>query len=89
MPIKDEQKEFRPKVYKTKVPPHIKPLEIKPEKIELYRHSDPSTFSNKEFKSWLLWWETNFSTEDYYKYLSTQVNKNNFKYISKLRWIQK
>ena len=75
VPVKDELKEFRPKVYKTKIPPHIKPLEIKPEKIELYRQSDPTTFSNKEFKTWFTWWQTNLSTEDYYKYISTQVKK--------------
>jgi hypothetical protein len=51
----------------------FQPIEIKPEKIEMFRTGDPSTFSNKEFKHWLEWWENNFSIEDYCKYLSTQV----------------
>lgn len=69
----NDERETRVKNYKTKPPPQIKPLEIKPEKIEIYKKADPSTYNNKEFKNWYTWWQTNLSSEDYFKYLSTQV----------------
>ena len=47
---------------------------IKPEKIELFKTIDPTTLSEKEYKSWYKWWIDNYSTQDYFKYLSTQVN---------------
>ncbi|CAF0769383.1 unnamed protein product [Brachionus calyciflorus] len=57
-----------------KIPSNLKPMDIKPEKIELYKHSDPTTYKNKEFKVWINWWQTYFSSEDYFKYLSTQTS---------------
>ncbi len=63
----------RKNIFKNKQLAIFQSLEIKPEKIEMFRTGDPSTFSNKEFKNWLEWWESNFSIEDYFKYLSTQV----------------
>lgn len=56
-----------------KIPTEVKPMEIKPEKIELYKHCDPTGFKTKEFNVWLRWWKTYFSSEDYVKYLTTQV----------------
>lgn len=59
-----------------KVPAEIKPMDIKPEKIELYKHCDPTELRNKEFNVWLRWWKTYLSSEDYTKYLTTQVFNN-------------
>ena len=55
-------------------PAFIISQEIKPEKIELFKTIDPSTLSEKEYKNWYKWWIENYSTQDYFKYLSTQVN---------------
>lgn len=46
--------------------------ELKPEKVELFRTSDPSTFEKKELKNWFDWWQNSFTSDDYLKYLSTQ-----------------
>lgn len=73
-----EAKKTLAKRSKVKEPPQIFPQEIKPEKIELYRNSDPTTLTNKEFNHWYDWWKDNFTSEDYLKYLSTQVYHTSF-----------
>ncbi len=50
----------------------IKPIAIKPEKIEAFRNNDPTILTDKEFKNWFAWWLKFMDTEDYLKYLSTQ-----------------
>lgn len=40
--------------------------------MELFRTCDPSNFEKKELKNWFEWWQNNFTSEDYLKYLSTQ-----------------
>ncbi|RNA18146.1 coiled-coil domain-containing 87-like isoform X1, partial [Brachionus plicatilis] len=62
------------KTHAKKMPADLKPLDIKPEKIELYKHCDPTEFRNKEFNVWLRWWKTYLSSEDYIKYLTTQTS---------------
>ena len=51
----------------------VKPFEIRPEKIALFKQSNPTTLSTKDFHVWLNWWQTNFTTDDYFKYVSTLV----------------
>ncbi len=51
----------------------VKPFDIRPEKLALFKRSNPTTFATKDFHAWLNWWQTNFTTEDYFKYISTQV----------------
>ena len=46
--------------------------EPKPEKVELYERSDPTRFDSKELKHWYNWWQNNFTSDDYFKYMSTQ-----------------
>lgn len=46
--------------------------ELKPEKVELYERSDPTTFETKELKHWYNWWQNNLTSDDYFKYMSTQ-----------------
>ena len=48
------------------------PQAIKPEKMEQFKNIDPSTLSEKEYKSWYNWWINHYSSQDYLKYLSTQ-----------------
>ncbi len=50
----------------------IVPQAINPEKMEQFKTIDPSTLSEKEYKSWYNWWIENYSAQDYFKYLSTQ-----------------
>jgi hypothetical protein len=52
----------------------INPIEINNEKIEAYKNSDPTTLSDKDFLKWIAWWQTHFSTEDYFKFLASQDN---------------
>jgi len=45
----------------------IVPQAINPEKMEQFKTIDPSTLSEKEYKSWYNWWIENYSAQDYFK----------------------
>lgn len=51
----------------------IKPMEPTPERIKMLESMDPTKINKKEFKSWITWWKTHFTAEDYLKFLSSQV----------------
>jgi hypothetical protein len=53
--------------------PIIHPVELKPERIEEFRKADPSVMKKKELKNWISWWESHFTSEDYFKFLNLQV----------------
>ena len=61
---------YRPAKGKAKL---LKALEPSSEKIEGYESLDPTKLDTKEYKIWLKWWKEHNSTEDYWKFLSTQV----------------
>jgi hypothetical protein len=63
----------------------IKPLELSVEKLAFLKGLDPSKCNDKELKNWLYWWQNHFDTDDYLKYLSTQVNNYNITNIFKLK----
>lgn len=52
--------------------PISKTVELKPEKIEYFKKVDPSKLNHKELKQWLNWWQNNYSSLDYLKFLSTK-----------------
>ena len=51
----------------------IKSIELKPDKIEILKNSDPSALNQKDYKAWFNWWSQHFTSEDYWKFLATQV----------------
>ena len=64
-----------PKAINTNSNLEIKPIELKPEKIESLKNSDPSNLTQKEYKVWYNWWSNFYTTDDYLKFLATQVLK--------------
>ncbi len=66
---------YRPTNGKAKL---IKAIEPDLEKIKLYENLDPKKLDTKEYKVWLKWWKDHFSSQDYLKFLSSQVLSNYF-----------
>lgn len=52
----------------------IKSFEPDPEKLKQFDNLDQTKGLGRDYKVWHDWWKTNLTSEDYFKFLSTQTN---------------
>ena len=61
---------YRPNIGKTKIKTAIEPNE---EEIKMFEKLDSLKLDSKEYRIWLKWWKEHYSSNDYFKFLSTKV----------------